>query len=51
MAQIQQGGPDEKEKTTALKGTYLICFFRIFSLCLMKVQEYVGDLTFMSILK
>lgn len=21
MAQIQQGGPDEKEKTTALKGT------------------------------
>lgn len=27
MAQLQQGGPDEKEKTTALKGMSLFAFF------------------------
>lgn len=30
MAQLQQGGPDEKEKTTALKGMSLLPSFYVY---------------------
>lgn len=35
MAQLQQGGPDEKEKTTALKGMSVFAFF----VCILTFQK------------